>query len=248
MRPAELAHVAGAEARLLARVTGLTDAEAAAPSLLPDWSRAELLTHLARNADSFRGMAEGAMRGEVVEQYPGGREQRDAGIAAGRGRPAAEVVGDLSRSVEWLHETWAAVPPDGWDERIAATVVARWTEVEVHHADLGLGASAEDWPVPFVEAALNRIVNRLPLRAAADLPDARWVFWADDLALAWVVSSLAGQVSVARFNEDDPPPDVIVRGPGAQVLSELLNRQAIGLSISGEGRLFARFAELFPGP
>lgn len=256
MRPPELSHVAGAEARLLARVEGLTDAEAAAPSLLPDWSRAELLTHVARNADSFRGMAEAAMRGEVDDQYPGGVEQRSEGIAAGRAKTAADVVADLSQSIEWLHETWAAMPDEAWSREgrsfghlvtIASTVQARWIEVEVHHVDLGLGAAVEDWPLPFAECALNRLVQRLPLRAT-DPPDARWVWWADDLALAWAVSCLAGQVTVSRFEENDPPPDVIVRGPGAQLVAAILLRPATGLSISGEGRLFAGLADWFPGP
>ena len=256
MRPVELSHVAGAEAALLARVQGLTDAESAAPSKLPGWSRAELLTHLARNADSFRGIAEAAMRGEVADQYPGGRTQRDGDIAQGKGRPAAELVADLSQSVEWLHETWAAMPADGWDLEgrndtgpisVADTVRARWVEVEVHHVDLALGASPEDWPLPFAEAALQRLVPRLVFRAA-EPPDARWVLWADDVALAWSVSALAGQVTVARFDEDDPAPDVIVRGPGAQLTAWLMGRESNHLTISGEGPLYREFHAYFPGP
>ena len=256
MRPPELGHVAGAEAALLARVQGLTDAEAAAPSALPDWSRAELLTHVARNADSFRGLAEAAMRGEVGDQYPGGAEQREGGIAAGRGKSAAEVVADLSQSVEWLHETWAAVPSDVWGREgrasggtvtIADTVRARWIEVEVHHVDLNLGASPEEWSNPFVEVALQRLVPRLVMRAN-EPPDARWVVWADDVALAWSVSALAGQVTVSRFDEDDPAPDVIVRGPGAQLTAWLMNRPSKDLTVSGEGPLFRDFARYFPGP
>jgi maleylpyruvate isomerase len=255
-RPAELSHAAGAEARLLARVEGLTDAEAWAPSLLPEWSRAELLTHLARNADSFRGMAEAAMRGEIADQYPGGVEQRNRDIAAGKGKPAAEVVIDLSQAIEWLHETWAAMPEEAWprDGRsgnnlwpVSATVAARWIEVEVHHLDLGLGAAVEDWPLAFADAALTRLVPRLPLRAN-EPPDTRWVWWADDLAKAWSVSCLAGGVTVARFDEGDPSPDVIIRGPGAQLVAKLLNRDATGLTISGEGHLFADFPRYFPGP
>lgn len=257
MRPAELGHVAGAEAALLARVQGLTDAEVAAPSALPDWSRAELLTHVARNADSFRGMAEAAMRGEMADQYPGGVEQREAGIAAGRGKAAADVVADLSQSVEWLHETWAAMPSDAWLREgrssggdavtIADTVRARWIEVEVHHVDLQLGASPDEWSNAFVEVALQRLVPRLALRAK-EPPDARWVVWADDLALAWSVSALAGQVTVSRFDEDDPSPDVIIRGPGAQLTAWLLHRPSHDLSISGDGPLYRDFAQYFPGP
>ncbi len=42
------------------------------PSLLPEWSDGHVLTHLARNADSVVRRMEGAARGELVDQYPGG--------------------------------------------------------------------------------------------------------------------------------------------------------------------------------
>lgn len=256
-RPPELGHVAGAEARLLARIEGLTDAEAWAPSQLPDWSRAEVLTHLARNADAFRGLTESAMRDEVGDQYPGGSEQRDSAIAEGRGRPAAEVVRDLAQSIEWLHETWAAMPDEAWTRlgrlnrggtaAIAATVLRRWVEVEFHHVDLGLGGAVEDWPRAFVESCLPIPMGRLA-EWAVEPPDARWVLWADDVALAWSVSSLAGQVTVGRFDEDDPPPDVIIRGPGARLLWFVYRGEAVDLTVSGEGQLLRRFTEHFRAP
>jgi len=257
-RPAELAQVAGAEARLLARVEGLTDAEAWAPSSLPDWSRAELLTHVARNADAFRRLAEGAMQGKVERMYPGGREQRAADIALGRGRPAAEVVGDVAQAVEWLHETWAAMPDEAWDAlgslnetdaavSIASTVVRRWQEVEIHHMDLALGASVEDWPVPFVQSVLPLAVSRLPAWAR-DPVDGRWVLWADDLGLAWTVSSVAGAVTLARFQEDDPTPDAMFRGPGAALLWFLYRSGKDGLTVSGDERFVAAFSQSFRCP
>ncbi|HEV7885953.1 MAG TPA: maleylpyruvate isomerase family mycothiol-dependent enzyme [Acidimicrobiales bacterium] len=258
MRPAELSHLAGAEARLLARIEGLTDGEAAAPSKLPDWSRAEVLTHLARNADAFRRLAEGAMRGEAAEMYPGGLDGRAADIALGRGKPAAEVVSDVAQSVEWLHETWAAMPAEAWSREgltarrarpitMAEAVVRRWLEVEVHHLDLNLGAAAEDWPTAFAESTLPRAVERLPAWAR-EPADGRWVLWADDLALAWTVSSLAGAVTLSRFEEDGPAPDVIFRGPAAQVLLLLYRGERGGLTVSGDEGLAAGFNSWFPCP
>lgn len=255
MRPPILGHVAGAESRLLARVEGLTDAEAWAPSALPDWSRAEVLTHLARNADGFRRMAEGAMRGEVAEMYPDGREGRARDIALGRGKPAAEVVRDLAQSIEWLHETWAAMPDEAWEREgsftggagmgtIADTVLRRWIEIEIHTLDLHLGASAEDWPLAFASAALPAGVARLP-GWARDPVDGRWVVWADDLALAWTVSSVGGAVTLSRFEQDDPTPDAILRGPAARLLLFLYRGDATGLTVSGDPEPFRRS---FPCP
>ena len=258
MRPHELSHVAGAEAALLARVSGLTDAEAAAPSKLPDWSRAEVLTHLARNADGFRRVAEGAMRGEVAEMYPDGPEGRARDIALGRGRRAGDVVADLAQSIEWLHETWAAMPPDAWsrlgslthvrgDATIAETVVRRWLEIEIHQLDLDLGTSAEDWPVAFGETCLPRGVERLPAWAS-DPADGRWVIWADDAALAWTVSSVGGAVTLARFDEGDPTPDAIFRGHANQLVLFLYRGDASGLKVSGEPDSVDAFRQSFPCP
>ena len=96
--------------RILRTVGELTDEQVAAKSLLPGWSRAELLTHLARNADGGRGIAQAAARGEVGAQYPGGAEQRAAGIAAGRGVNAAALLADLRRSCDALMEAWMQLP------------------------------------------------------------------------------------------------------------------------------------------
>jgi uncharacterized damage-inducible protein DinB len=49
-----LDRLAAATDRVLATATTLSDAEAREPSLLPGWSRGHVLTHIARNADSFR--------------------------------------------------------------------------------------------------------------------------------------------------------------------------------------------------
>ena len=62
--------------RVLRSIDDLTDEQAAGRSQLPGWSRAEVLAHLARNADGIRGIAEAAARGQIGKQYPGGPEQR----------------------------------------------------------------------------------------------------------------------------------------------------------------------------
>ncbi len=50
---------------LVAAVASLTDEGARSPSLLPDWTIAHVIAHLARNADSHVLMIEAANRGEV---------------------------------------------------------------------------------------------------------------------------------------------------------------------------------------
>ena len=101
--------------KVLRAVADLTDEQAAAQSRLPGWTRAEVLTHLARNADGVRGIAEAAARGEVGTQYPGGAEQRGAEIAAGRGARAAALLADLRRSCDALMEAWHHLGDDAWE-------------------------------------------------------------------------------------------------------------------------------------
>src|SRR4051794_11621167 len=48
-----LAGVTESHRRLFADIDGLTDAQARAASNLPDWTVGHVLTHIARNADSF---------------------------------------------------------------------------------------------------------------------------------------------------------------------------------------------------
>ncbi len=160
----DLAHVAGAEERLVAEVRGLDDRDMAAPSLLPGWTLAHLLTHLARNADSHRHRTAGAVDGVVVDQYPGGLAQRAADIEAGAGRPAGEVVADLATASTRMLEAWRDAPPYAWagitrdsggNERPLHRLPGRrWLEVEVHLVDLGTGLTHRYWPDAFVDARL----------------------------------------------------------------------------------------------
>jgi maleylpyruvate isomerase len=184
---------AGAHQRLLATLEELTDEQARRPSLLPDWTVGHVLTHLARNADGNARMLAAANRGEVVAQYEGGMEGRAADIEAGAGRPAAELVADVRSTIYRLEQQWAAMTAEGWNgEGLAAsgrTPVSdvpfrRWREVEVHHADLGLGFGPRDWPADYVRLELHSLtmlwasrrpmgMTELPAAALAVAPHER---------------------------------------------------------------------------
>lgn len=162
---------------LLDRLAGLTDEQARRPSLLPDWTVGHVLTHLARNADSVTRRLEGAMRGEAVDQYPGGYAGRAAEIAAGAGRPAGELLADVAESARRMEAACLAMPDEAWGFRVRAVSGPeqpakvlpgrRWREVELHHVDLGLGYSVGDWPAELVALCLPRELERLPVRCDA---------------------------------------------------------------------------------
>jgi maleylpyruvate isomerase len=160
--------------RLLKAIDGLTDEHARRPSLLPGWTVGHVLTHLARNADSVVRRLEGAARGEIVDQYPGGAAGRAADIDNGADRSAADLVADVAGTCAAVETTCDSVPPDAWgnltravggeEEPAHRVVFSRWREVEVHHVDLGLGYSPADWPADLVGAWLPPLVRSLPDR------------------------------------------------------------------------------------
>ena len=149
---------ASATARLLQTIEGLTDEQARQPSRLPGWSIGHVLTHLARNADSVVRMVEAAQRGEVVTQYADGQRERE--IEEGAGRFARALVDDVASTADAVARAWAATTDEVWatgmctvragDCPIAMVPLRRWREVELHHADLGLGFDYADLSPEYV--------------------------------------------------------------------------------------------------
>jgi maleylpyruvate isomerase len=172
-----------AQQALVHDLAGLTDDVARGPSLLPGWSVGHVLTHIARNGDSVVWRLEGAARGELREQYPGGLEQRRAEIETGATRPAAALVADVVASADAVARVMAELPDAAWDapsrtsrgvlEDSRDCVFSRWREVVVHHRDLGFGAVP--LPAPLVEEWLARELPGLSQRTDPAL------------LLAWVI-------------------------------------------------------------
>ena len=192
-----------AHVRLLETGARVTDADVVRPSLLPGWTVGHVLTHLARNADSHVRMLDAAAAGGVAGQYPGGNEQRAADIETGAHRPSGDIVDDLRRSIEQVEAAWGRTPAEAWASGIGRVASGaewpladlpfyRWREVEIHHADLGLGFGWADWSDAYIDAELPRSLAALPERLApgADLAfiDAQ----PPRRLLAWLVGRLHG--------------------------------------------------------
>lgn len=172
------------------------------PSLLTGWTVGHVLTHLARNADALAAMIAAADRGEIADQYPGGREQRDADIEAGAHRPLAEQITDVRRSIWEMEAVWSRATSRAWagtgralagEVPIAQLPQRRWREVEIHHADLGLGFGIADWSPAFVRAELARQTatwkSRRPM-GLTDLPPEALALPPHE-RLAWLVGRLS---------------------------------------------------------
>jgi maleylpyruvate isomerase len=191
-----LARIAAATEKLLRTVAGLDDVAVAQPSLLPDWDRAMVLTHLAAGADGVCRVVQAAGVGKVAEFYPGGSSARQAEIEAGRERPAIELERRLRESCGRLAEALAAAPDQVWDATAVhisgevkigpGVIVGRLREVEVHHVDLNCAYSPDDWPLEWLLEEMDRAMLGLPPRLP---PDMAVVLAATDTDQHWVAGN-----------------------------------------------------------
>jgi maleylpyruvate isomerase len=215
----QLGRNAASTARLVDSLDGLDATAVAASSQLPGWNRAQLLTHLARNADGFAGLYAAARLGVVGQQYPHGPAGRAADIDAGRDLPAAVVMADLRRSIAGLDAEAGRLSAEQWghEGEVSAgriplwqTLLGRRRELEVHHVDLGIGYGPGDWPSDFVADELAVAAAGLGSR----LVDTASVRLVATEGMAW---------EVARPDAPTAPP-VLVTGPAGQLLAWLLGR------------------------
>ncbi len=174
---ADLRGLRAAHALLLGELE-TTDFDPAAPSRLPTWSIAHVITHLARNADAVTGMFEAAARGEIGDQYPGGAAQRGGDIEAGAGRSRGVLLGDLATACARLDLATTEADGEVWAHGVGRSVMLgevplaswpfrRWREVEIHHADLGLAFAPDDWSEAFVDREWPLAIAQLGARVSS---------------------------------------------------------------------------------
>ena len=152
--------------RYLQALTVLPDDRLREPSLLPGWSVAHVVAHLALNADGLTGVLHAAATGEVGVMYAS-QEARDADIDSAVGLDAGALREATRRACAAFEEAARALTPAQVDAEFVRTPGAapwpvarvggmRRTEVEIHHADLGTGYAPPDWPDDFALALVKR--------------------------------------------------------------------------------------------
>lgn len=171
-------------------VERLTDDELAAPSALPDWSRAHVVAHLARNADALVNLLDWARTGVETPMYPS-REARDAGIEATAALTPADLRADyaaacarFAEAVEGTSaEAWAATLRNMQGREMPAKDVPwmRAKEVWVHGVDLDAGLPFTDVPGDFAAALADDVLGLFAARGEA--PDVTLV--ATDVDRTW---------------------------------------------------------------
>jgi maleylpyruvate isomerase len=192
------------------------------PSLLPGWTRANVVGHLVGNAEGLTRLLDAAATGQPRHQYADA-DARTAPIEAAVGVPAADLADRLAAATEALLARAADLDDQQWRRRvrlgiagsgreIAAAEVPwrRLVEQEVHHVDLAGPYTPAHWPEEFVHRLLDEVaalylvrddVPPLDLRAI----DGDWAASAGDSAatsrvegpspalLAWLIGRFSGE-------------------------------------------------------
>lgn len=164
-------HLTEAGQRLVRTVDGFSDDDWAAPSLLPGWSRAHVVAHLALNGEALHGVLLGVLEREPVPMYES-QEQRDRDIEELATAEPADLRERLLSVLTTFQEAMVAMPRDAWAGRFERTPggqqlpldalpLMRVREIEIHHADLGAGYTADQWPHTFAEVVVDGMVKRL---------------------------------------------------------------------------------------
>ncbi len=166
--------LADAGQRLTRTVDGLHGDDWEAPSLLPGWTRAHVVAHLALNAEAMTRVLRGVVADEA-EDAPrtmyDSDEARDSDIAALADLGATELRDRLLAATTDLTDAVASVPASAWDGRIERTPGGRsmataslpgmrLRELEIHHVDLDAGVTTADWPSGFAEHLLDAMNRR----------------------------------------------------------------------------------------
>ncbi|MGH3196295.1 MAG: maleylpyruvate isomerase N-terminal domain-containing protein [Streptosporangiaceae bacterium] len=149
--------------RLLDTARVIAEPDLRAPSLLPGWTRAHVLGHLARGADAMRNLLAGVRSGQDRPAYVSA-EARQADIEHGAGLRANELMAELADSAMALRTVARQLPDEGWQVPVrildsaafpaAQLLTRRLVEVELHHCDLGAGYGPADWPAAFATREL----------------------------------------------------------------------------------------------
>ncbi len=164
--------------RLMDTVKAMDEEAVRAPSLCEGWSRAHLLSHLARNADAVGRLVHWARTGEETPMYAS-PESRDADIESGAVNTVADLEGDVESSADRLLEGLLTMTPGGTgvtvrlrgDHPMAShdLPLMRAYEVVLHHLDLDTGYTLDRTDGALLDRLLREAVRRLTGRVAPAL-------------------------------------------------------------------------------
>jgi len=165
--PAAVDALHQSEQRLLLTVDSLAPDAYAEPSVLPGWTRAHVVAHLALNAEGLATAIDGLAHERDVPVYESD-ERRNTDIDELSHADPAEIRERLFAAGQALRDALSSLDDDQWAASVdrlpggpswsVATIPeTRRREVEIHHADLDAGYGHADWPEDFRIALLDLV-------------------------------------------------------------------------------------------
>ncbi len=250
--PAAVQLLKRANGHLLDQLEGLTHESVQAPSLLPTWSRANLITHLAYVGRALVRMTDEALENGKASTYPGGPKERAESIKRGNHLPTDLLKKELTVAVEELDRMWSGLGVADWDSsftlnnthdvKLSRLLMLRWNEVEVHTSDFGFDGPGFDVSDEFISTALplriSWLVQHHRSREDADHSvKGIWNLRASTSRSAWTIKT------------SNPAEECTIEGTDHDVLGFLLGRVPVShMSTTGSVGLAHRFKLAFPGP
>lgn len=193
-----LAWMREGEARFLDQVEALTDEELQADSALPEWSRAHVVAHVARNAEAVSRLLSWARTCEENPMYSD-VETRNRDIEAAARQAPEALRADVRRASEQFDADLEALPAKAWSAQVRTfqgrhvpasfALWARTREVWLHLVDLGAGVAVESWPGDLVDALLDEVTATMHGRD--DTPVLR--LQATDRERTWRIGTESGE-------------------------------------------------------
>ncbi len=210
----------GGEIFLAAQLAALARSSVSAPSLLPGWTRAHVISHLAGNAHGLLNLLAWARTGVETPMYPSPQARRDA-IDQGARLPAAALLGETGASSAALTAAVAQLPEPAWRNTVRSALGRaipasevpwmRSREVWIHSVDLDAGAWFDAFPAALVDRLLAEVAGLLGARAECPAV----TLAPDDRARAWFLGPAQSPVTVS--------------GPAADLLGWATGRSRRGL-------------------
>jgi len=251
---------------LIGAARALSDDDLERPSGLPGWSRLTILCHLRFGATMTARMTRATIDGQPTAFYPEGRElQRPRTLRPAPGESPRQVIASLAQLSLELADVWVGCSAGVWDQptrdsdnggrlpRMPLTVgdlaLLRFTEVEVHGSDLGIGL--RDWSTEFVEATLPRRVSWLGRRTPPRLHESA------SLPMTWILAATDGPSYSVRIEPDTQTSAEVVpftaaahhriEGTSRALLAVILGRLEAH-DRRADDPAIASFRQTFPGP
>ncbi|MFC7343408.1 maleylpyruvate isomerase N-terminal domain-containing protein [Saccharopolyspora griseoalba] len=164
----QLAAIEHATEAMLTTVENLDDLSIRQPSLLAGWSRAHVITHLARNADGCTNLLIWARTGIEHPMYASG-DDRDEAVEEGAVRGHRLLLEDLAAACDRFATSARSLPAAAWAAEIYDAIGdpmpahhalrIRLLEVWVHTVDLDHDLDFADIPAAHAEQLLEDVVQ-----------------------------------------------------------------------------------------